>query len=63
MDLNAKLEEMYNYCTLRESIMFRAMDNEGLTYGETIAMLFLTRGDEVTNNNPGVFKGFIPIKD
>ncbi|QNN98399.1 hypothetical protein SEA_LILMARTIN_185 [Streptomyces phage LilMartin] len=45
-----------------EMALTRAMDNDGLTYGEAVAILFITRGDDPWNNNPGVFKGFKPIK-
>lgn len=45
-----------------EGVMFRAMDDEGLTFGEAVAILFLTRGIKPTNNNPGVFAGMEPIK-
>lgn len=47
---------------LLEGVMFRAMDDEGLTFGEAVAILFLTRNKKPTNNNPGVFAGMEPIQ-
>lgn len=43
-----------------EAALWYAMDNDGLTYGEAVAMLFITKGEEPCNNNPGVFAGFKP---
>lgn len=48
---------------LMEGVMFRAMDDEGLTFGEAVAILSLTRGHAVDNNNPGVFSGMEPINE
>lgn len=47
---------------LLEGVMFRAMDDEGLTFGEAVAILFLTRDQKPTNNNPGIFAGMEPIR-
>ena len=63
MNINERLIELYNDPTLGEGAVQRAMDNEGLTFGEAVAMFMIMRGDEPTNNHPGVFKGFVPIKD
>ncbi|QGH76451.1 hypothetical protein SEA_DAUBENSKI_179 [Streptomyces phage Daubenski] len=41
-----------------EMALSRAMEHDGLTYGEAVAILFITRGDDPWNNNPGVFKNF-----
>ncbi|QBP30936.1 hypothetical protein KNU49_gp119 [Streptomyces phage EGole] len=46
-----------------EMALGRAMDNDGLTYGEVVAIMFLTQGWPVDNNNPGVFKSLMPIKE
>lgn len=46
-----------------EMALSRAMQHDGLTYGETVAMLFITKGEVPWNNNPGVFEGFKPIKE
>ncbi|QJD50903.1 hypothetical protein KNV00_gp116 [Streptomyces phage Bmoc] len=41
-----------------EMALGRAMDNDGLTYGEALAILLITEGRIPWNNNPGVFKGY-----
>lgn len=46
-----------------ESVLAKAMDDEGLTLGEVIAMLLLARGEIPFNNHPGVFKDLEPIKE
>jgi hypothetical protein len=46
-----------------EMALGRAMDNDGLTFGEVTAILFITKGEVPWNNNPGVFAGFEPIKE
>lgn len=46
-----------------EMALSRAMQHDGLTFGEATAMLFITKGEVPWNNNPGVFKGFEPIKE
>lgn len=46
-----------------EGALGHAMDNEGLTYGEVVAMLLLTDGQKPWNNTPGVFKNMEPIKE
>ncbi|AIW02650.1 hypothetical protein AXJ18_gp124 [Streptomyces phage Jay2Jay] len=43
-----------------EMALSRAMEHDGLTYGEAVAMLFITKGEVPWNNNPGVFAGFQP---
>lgn len=63
MNINEKLNELYNDPTLGEGAVQRAMDNEGLTFGEAVAMFFIMKGQTPTNNHPGVFKNFVPIKD
>ena len=63
MSIDEKWEELFNDPTVAEGVIFHAMDDEGLTYGEAVAMLFLMRGDVAYNNNPGMFKGIVPIED
>lgn len=46
-----------------EMALGRAMDNDGLTYGEVVAMLLITEGQTPWNNTPGVFKDFKPLKE
>lgn len=46
-----------------EMVLGRAMDSDGLTFGEVTAILLITKGDKPWNNNPGVFEGFEPIKE
>jgi len=46
-----------------EMALSRAMQHDGLTYGEAVAMLFITKGNKPWNNNPGVFEGFESIKE
>jgi hypothetical protein len=46
-----------------EMALGRAMDNDGLTFGEVTAMLLITEGQKPWNNNPGVFEDFEPIKE
>jgi hypothetical protein len=46
-----------------EMALGRAMDNDGLTFGEVTAMLLIIEGQKPWNNNPGVFKDFEPIKE
>lgn len=46
-----------------EMALSRAMEHDGLTYGEVVAILFLTQGWSVDNNNPGVFKNMMPVKE
>lgn len=43
-----------------EMALSRAMQYDGLTFGEATAMLFITKGEVPWNNNPGVFEGFQP---
>lgn len=45
-----------------EMALGRAMDADGLTFGEVTAILLITEGQQPWNNNPGVFEGFEPIK-
>ncbi|QMP84289.1 hypothetical protein HUN41_00196 [Streptomyces phage Coruscant] len=61
--MDDKLEEAMSDPTFGEGVVHRAMDNEGLTFGEAVAMLFIIKGEVPFNNNPGAFKGFVPIKD
>lgn len=63
MDMSEKLEEAMSDPTFGEGVIHRAMDDEGLTFGEAVAMLFIIKGEVPFNNNPGAFKGFVPIKD
>lgn len=63
MDMNEKLEEAMSDPTFGEGVIHRAMDNDGLTFGEAVAMLLIISGKAPFNNNPGVFKNFVPIKD
>lgn len=46
-----------------EMALTRAMDQDGLTFGEATAILFITDGVKPWNNNPGAFEGFEPIKE
>lgn len=47
-----------------EMALSRAMDSDGLTLGEGLAiMVFITKGRKPSNTHPGVFKGFEPIKE
>lgn len=39
------------------------MENDGLTYGEVVAMLLLTDGQKPWNSTPGVFKNMEPLKE
>lgn len=48
--------------TLRDGVLIHAMDNEGLTFGEAVAILTLMRGNKPFNKNPGVFKDMEPVK-
>lgn len=56
-------ERLISDPTLFEGALGHAIDNEGLTHGEALAMLLLVRGDRAWNNNPGVFAGMEPIDD
>ena len=46
-----------------EMALGRAMDHDGLTFGEVTAILLITRGHKPGNNHPGVFEGFEPIEE
>ena len=46
-----------------EMALGRAMDGDGLTFGEVTAILLITEGQKPWNNNPGAFEGFEPIKE
>jgi hypothetical protein len=56
-------EDLYDDETLAEGVVQHAMDSEGLTFGEAVAMFQMLKGQTPSNNHPGAFKGFIPIKD
>ncbi|ASN73225.1 hypothetical protein SEA_WARPY_189 [Streptomyces phage Warpy] len=43
-----------------EMALGRAMEHDGLTFGEVCAMILITEGQVPWNNNPGVFEGFQP---
>jgi hypothetical protein len=43
-----------------EMALGRAMDADGLTFGEVVAILSIVAGRVPDNNNPGVFEGFEP---
>lgn len=43
-----------------EMALGRAMDGDGLTFGEVTAILLIVEGQKPWNNNPGVFRDFEP---
>ena len=56
------MNQDYRDWAMIEGVLFRAMDDEGLTYGETVAIICLIEGARPFNNNPGIFAGMEPVK-